>query len=83
MTDGFLGGSRDDFHVGLDSSLEPHFASLLSRHREAAAKSEWSYQQRLSPVRPCRRGCPAALVLLGPRSLDHRVSLHVPETISE
>ena len=45
MTD----GSIDDSHLELDSSLEPHFASLLSRHREAAAKSEWSYHQFLPP----------------------------------
>ncbi len=38
MTD----GSTDDSHRDLDSSLEPYFASLLSRHREAVAKTEWS-----------------------------------------
>jgi len=41
--------SIDDSHVDLDPSLEPHFASLLSRHKEAVAKSEWSYQQFLPP----------------------------------
>src|SRR5438876_540167 len=45
MTD----GSLDDSHRDLDPSLEPHFASLLSRHREAVAKTEWSYQQFLPP----------------------------------
>src|SRR5438034_2985891 len=45
MTD----GSTDDSHRDLDSSLEPYFASLLSRHREAVAKTEWSYQQFLPP----------------------------------
>src|SRR5438128_2374440 len=33
MTD----GSIDDTHRDLDPSLEPHFASLLSRHKEAVA----------------------------------------------
>jgi acyl-[acyl-carrier protein] desaturase len=64
MTDGSIddscGDSRDDSHVGLDSSLEPHFASLLSRHREAAAKSEWSYQQFLPPEIDRRCLSPAA-----------------------
>src|SRR5213593_2561693 len=45
MTD----GSLDDSHRDLDPSLEPHFASLLSRHKEAVAKTEWSYQQFLPP----------------------------------
>ena len=45
MTD----GSIDDTHRDLDPSLEPHFASLLSRHKEAVAKTEWSYQQFLPP----------------------------------
>ena len=45
MTD----GSTDDSHRDLDSLLEPYFASLLSRHREAVAKTEWSYQQFLPP----------------------------------
>src|SRR6266581_1233088 len=41
--------SIDDSHRDLDPSLEPHFASLLSRHKEAVAKTEWSYQQFLPP----------------------------------
>src|SRR5438132_10269548 len=45
MTD----GSSDDSHRDLDPSLEPEFASLLSRHKEAVAKTEWSYQQFLPP----------------------------------
>src|SRR2546422_702543 len=45
MTD----GSIDDTHRDLDPSLELHFASLLSRHKEAVAKTEWSYQQFLPP----------------------------------
>ena len=45
MTD----GSIDDVHRELDPALEPYFASLLSRHEEAVAKSEWSYQQFLPP----------------------------------
>src|SRR6266700_3182206 len=43
MTD----GSLDDSHRDLDPSLEPEFASLLSRHKESVAKTEWSYQQFL------------------------------------
>ena len=51
MTD----GSIDDTHRDLDPSLEPHFASLLSRHKEAVAKTEWSYQQFLPPeIEECR-----------------------------
>src|SRR5881409_2036380 len=42
-------GSIDDSHRDLDPSLEPEFASLLSRHKEAVAKTEWSYQQFLPP----------------------------------
>jgi acyl-[acyl-carrier protein] desaturase len=56
MTD----GSMDDSHRDLDASLESHFASLLGRHREAVAKSEWSYQQFLPPEMDKRPLSPAA-----------------------
>jgi len=37
----------DDPHRDLHPSLESKFASLLTRHKEAAGKAEWSYQQFL------------------------------------
>src|SRR3989442_4276742 len=37
----------DDRYCHLLSSLEGHFASLLARHKEAVAKTEWSYHQFL------------------------------------
>src|SRR5437773_1104715 len=40
-------------HRDLHPSLESYFASLLARHREAAAKIEWSYHQFL-PVEALR-----------------------------
>ena len=43
----------DDPHRDLHPSLESYFASLLARHREAAAKIEWSYHQFL-PVEALR-----------------------------
>jgi len=52
--------SMDDSHRDLDASLESHFAALLWRHREAAAKSEWSYQQFLPPEMDKRPLSPAA-----------------------
>ncbi len=39
----------DDFHNDLHPSLESHFASLLARHQEAAAKIEWAYHEFLPP----------------------------------
>lgn len=37
--------SRD--HLDLDPALEPHLASLLERHKQSVAKTEWSYQEFL------------------------------------
>ena len=37
----------DDRHRDLDVSLESHFASLLIRHKEAAAKTGWAYHEFL------------------------------------
>ena len=37
----------DDRYCHLLPSLEGHFASLLARHKEAVAKTEWSYHQFL------------------------------------
>lgn len=37
--------SRD--HLDLDPALEPHLALLLERHKSAAAKTEWTYQEFL------------------------------------
>jgi acyl-[acyl-carrier protein] desaturase len=34
-------------HLDLDPALEPHLASLLERHKEASAKTGWSYQEFL------------------------------------
>ena len=36
-----------DRYCDLLPSLEGHFASLLARHKEAVAKTEWSYHQFL------------------------------------
>jgi hypothetical protein len=38
-------GFDADRYCDLLPSLENHFASLLARHKEAASKTEWSYQQ--------------------------------------
>jgi len=37
----------DDPYRDLYPSLEPQFAALLARHKEAAGKNEWSYHQFL------------------------------------
>src|SRR2546427_8447666 len=37
----------DDPYRDLHPSLEPQFAALLARHKEAAGKNEWSYHQFL------------------------------------
>ena len=39
--------SEDRSHRDLDSSLESRFAALLDRHKEAVAKTEWSYDEFL------------------------------------
>jgi acyl-[acyl-carrier-protein] desaturase len=39
----------DDVYNDLHPSLESHFASLLIRHQEAAAKIEWAYHEFLPP----------------------------------
>jgi acyl-[acyl-carrier protein] desaturase len=38
---------EDRFHRDLDASLEPRLAALLERHKEAVAKTEWSYHEFL------------------------------------
>ena len=40
-------GVDDDRYCDLLPCLEGHFASLLARHKEAVAKTEWSYHQFL------------------------------------
>ncbi len=37
----------DDLHRDLHPSLESHLALLLARHKEAAARTDWSYHQFL------------------------------------
>jgi acyl-[acyl-carrier-protein] desaturase len=37
----------EDLHRDLDASLEPQLVALLERHKEAVAKTEWSYQEYL------------------------------------
>jgi acyl-[acyl-carrier-protein] desaturase len=34
-------------HLDLQSSLEPHLEALLARHKDAAAKADWSYHEFL------------------------------------
>jgi acyl-[acyl-carrier-protein] desaturase len=44
----------DDRYRDLLPSLEGHFASLLARHKESVAKTEWSYHQFI-PFEALRR----------------------------
>jgi acyl-[acyl-carrier-protein] desaturase len=37
----------DESHLDLDRSLEPELRALLDRHKEAAARTDWSYHQFL------------------------------------
>jgi acyl-[acyl-carrier-protein] desaturase len=37
----------DDARLDVHPSLEPHFASLLARHKEAAARTGWTYHEFL------------------------------------
>ena len=55
-------GSDDEARIGLDPSLESHFAALLDRHKEAVARTEWSYQQYLPVATEQRPLSPTAYV---------------------
>ena len=55
-------GSDDEARIGLDPSLESHFASLLERHKEAVARTEWSYQHYLPGATERRPLSPTAYV---------------------
>src|SRR5215470_1379285 len=43
--------TQGDAYRGLLPSLEPHFATLLARHKDAAARNEWSYHEFLPDER--------------------------------